>query len=84
MGSNEEVEVMVMSGVLPEMKKGDVIQNDKGHTYRVNRVRDGYKFDEPLYRLETMKGVVLKRSEWTAEELTANGYRCITQEGDNA
>jgi len=42
----EEVERMIMTAVLPEMKKGAVISNDSGNTYRVNRVGKGVKFDE--------------------------------------
>lgn len=63
-----------MTTILPELKKGDVIQNPKtGHRLRVFQVKQGVKFDEPTYRLEGKFGVKLK-TLYTGEQLAGMGY----------
>ena len=63
-----------MTIVLPELKKGDVIKNQKtGHTMRVFQVNQGALFEEPVYKLQGMYGVKLKET-YTREELAGMGY----------
>ena len=72
-----------MSGVLPELKKGNVLVKTgrDGQITRVTviRVGDGREFDEPVYYLQGMYGVKLKQP-YSGDELSNQGFALQAEE----
>ena len=71
-----------MCDVLPELKKDDVLirktPNGDVRTFTVIKVGQGKEFDEPVYYLQGLYGVKLKKS-YTGEELAGLGY-CLKED----
>ena len=66
-----------MNAVLPELKKGAKLAHHKtGHQIKVNAVRKGEDFDEPIYKLEGIYGTRLK-NDYTGEDLARMGYMVV-------
>ena len=74
-----------MNDALPELKKGDVLvcgdSNETIGTFTVFRVGEGREMDEPVYYLQGMYGVHLKRP-YTGEELAKMGCRLKKNAGE--
>lgn len=71
---------MTLTGVLPELKRGDVLRNpETGHMARVWKVGKGDEYDEPVYYLEYRSGARSKHPT-TGEKLGADGYELKEQE----
>lgn len=66
-----------MCAVLPELKKGDVLIRESPtgdvRAFTVIKVGQGKEFDEPVYYLQGLYGVKLKKP-YTCEELAGLGY----------
>jgi len=63
---------------LPELRRGDRLVNPAlpGKVLVVARRRNGDEYDEPIYRLRGMYGVIL-RNKYTGEQLAGEGWQLL-------